>query len=360
MEEVGCSQRRLLKYAQKLGANQNSTSQAANQIAFEFDLKSTSNSSTTETTSSSVMDYLQKHYLTADKPKKSKKRKREGGTTIIDDDDTLSLRTKKTTQYDGDGPIIVGEVTATKKKGRWKKVGSAADAEEKAADAIIEAAARERAAEAAAEDDAPVIEDIDEPDTEALVGLRTGEEVTAHLKKKAALERKKFEEEAAAGVGGKGETVYRDATGRRIDVEMKKAEARRKAEEEAKRKKEEAEAARGDVQRAMKETQRERLKDAKSMTVARYKDDVEMNEELKQTERWNDPATAFITKKMKGKSVTGRPLYQGSFEQNRYGIRPGHRWDGVDRGNGFEKKWWDARNRKRDRQNLEYAWEMDE
>lgn len=306
------------------------------------------------------MEYLQKHYLTADKPKKSKKRKREGGTTIIDDDDTLSLRTKRNTQYDGDGPIIVGEVTAAKKKGGWKAIGSTSDAEKQAADAVIEAAAKERAAEAAADDDAPVIEGMDEPDTSALVGLRTGEEVTAHLKKKAAMERKKFEEEAATGAGGKGETVYRDATGRRIDVEMKKAEARRKAEEEAKRKKDEAEAAKGDVQRAMKEAQRERLKDAKSMTVARYKDDVEMNEELKQAGRWNDPAAGFLEKKKKGKSVTGRPLYQGSFEQNRYGIRPGHRWDGVDRGNGFERKWWDARNRKRDHQNLEYAWEMDE
>jgi pre-mRNA-splicing factor CWC26 len=85
-----------------------------------------------------------------------------------------------------------------------------------------------------------------------------------------------------------------------------------------------------------------------------------MNEELKEQDRWNDPAAQFVTKKKKGKSVTGKPLYQGSFPPNRYGIRPGYRWDGVDRGNGFEKQWFAARNKKKDREDLEYAWQMDE
>lgn len=102
------------------------------------------------------------------------------------------------------------------------------------------------------------------------------------------------------------------------------------------------------------------------MTLARYADDVEMNDELKERERWNDPAAGFLeetTKKKVGKkSVSGKPLYAGSVvaPPNRFGIRPGYRWDGVDRGNGFEAKYFAAMNRRRNLKELDYAWQMDE
>ncbi|KAL4900871.1 hypothetical protein BDW74DRAFT_161240, partial [Aspergillus multicolor] len=116
----------------------------------------------------------------------------------------------------------------------------------------------------------------------------------------------------------------------------------------------------GDVQRAEREERRAALEEARVMPLARRADDEDLNEELRAQSRWNDPAAQFLTKGSGGaKSRTGKPLYQGAFQPNRYGIRPGHRWDGVDRSNGFEKEWFAARNKKGRMEALEYEWQMD-
>lgn len=67
-----------------------------------------------------------------------------------------------------------------------------------------------------------------------------------------------------------------------------------------------------------------------------------------------DPMAAFLNTKPKtAKSkttVTGKPQYTGpSPHPNRFQIPPGHRWDGVDRSNGFELRLMRTRNLKIDR-----------
>ena len=190
--------------------------------------------------------------------------------------------------------------------------------------------------------------------------MQSASSVTAQLKNAQEAERQRFLSDSAAHSGKGQETVFRDASGRRIDIGMKRAEARNKAEVEAAKAAAKIEAQKGDVQLANAQKSKEQLREAKFLTVARYADDEELNNELKGRERWDDPGAQFISKKEGGKSVSGKPLYKGPAMPNRYGIRPGHRWDGVDRGNGFEKEYFAARNRRRNLKELDYAWQMDE
>jgi pre-mRNA-splicing factor CWC26 len=203
----------------------------------------------------------------------------------------------------------------------------------------------------------------------AMAGLQSAGQVTEALKRKEKAERKAMQDAGLDPTGKAQETIYRDASGRIINVAMKRAELRAKAEEEERKMQEELESRKGDVQRREKEERMQALKDVKVQGVARHADDQTMNDELKERQRWNDPmaqllaskkATGKTTSGKSGKSKSSRPTYQGAAEPNRYGIRPGWRWDGVDRSNGFEKKWFAARNAAKDRRDLEYAWQMDE
>ncbi len=343
-------------------------------------------------TTMSLADYLSKNYLNADpKPeKKSKKRKRKNGASsglVVADDDTLGWERNSMGNADDDGPLtgerdaefsvyifctltdlksIVNANSAEFRKARknaWQTMGAPtpSSSDQAAADAILTSAAAESTARAVADDDAPTIdESAMKMESGAHAGLQTADQVTAQLMRKKAEERRRFLEDGEAHTGRGKETIYRDASGRIINVQMKRAEARKKAEEEAAKAAAELEAQKGHVQRVEKAKRKEKLEEAKFMPVARYADDAELNEELKERERWNDPAAEFLEKKKAGKSVSGKPLYKGPAAPNRYGIRPGHRWDGVDRGIGFEKEYFAARNRKENLKNLDYAWQMDE
>ncbi|KAJ5600891.1 hypothetical protein N7450_001958 [Penicillium hetheringtonii] len=314
----------------------------------------------------SLADYLAKNYLNADpateRPKKKRKKTKANDDAsnglIIADDDPPDLRNMTTSagQDDEYGPSI----DTSAKSAEFRP----------AADAILASAAAERTAREGGEDEeAPLVEEEQEDDggpkmeSGARGGLQTAAQTAAMVKaqeKKKKAEMAKYQDPTAADATSQ-ETIYRDASGRIINVAMKRAEARRAEEEKKKKEQEEREAAMGDVQRKQRETRKKELEEIKSMPVARTIDDEVLNDDLRSRERWNDPAAGFLTQKAApGASVTGRPLYRGSFQPNRYGIRPGHRWDGVDRANGFEKEWFASRNKRNRMEALEYQWQMDE
>jgi pre-mRNA-splicing factor CWC26 len=349
--------------------------------------------------------YLAAHYLSANtKPpsssssSKKRKRKRKPATSntglLITDDDETGWgpgATRKDDADDDDTPMaIAGTSTDFRraKKSAWKPLGggggptpnkndTSAAAE---ADAIIASAAAESAAAAAAE----AADDLLPPTTTtqiplmssgAQAGLQSAAALTAQLRVRQQLEREELAQLQAAAATPDTEPqeiILRDATGRRVDASMRRAEARRAAAAAEKAEVAREQLQRGEVQIAQAKERRERLEEAAVMPLARGADDEAMNRELRERERWNDPMAEFLTGPAQesgvaagaaGKRSKGggrRPVYKGASAPNRYGIRPGYRWDGVDRGNGFEAERFKAINRRERNKGLEYTWQMDE
>ncbi|KAG6849782.1 hypothetical protein H0H93_005168 [Arthromyces matolae] len=198
-----------------------------------------------------------------------------------------------------------------------------------------------------AEDEKPVVVE----ESKGFVGgLMTASQLQKAMGKKDATPIITAEEIAQAQ-----ETVYRDASGKKIDTKAARAEAARLKREREEKEAQKMEWGKGLVQREEKERERLQLEKQRGKTFARHADDTDLNEEQRAKELWNDPAAAFLTKsKAKGPR---RPEYNGPPPPpNRFGIKPGYRWDGVDRGNGFEKKMFQSRNDKKRRGLESYQW----
>ncbi|XP_053668839.1 BUD13 homolog [Anopheles marshallii] len=191
--------------------------------------------------------------------------------------------------------------------------------------------------------------------TKTLDGKRAGLQDAASLReeneKHRARERAALMQMSDDVSGRYADTVVRDKSGRRRDVEKELREelTKRKHEEEKKKiytrwgkgvKQEE------DYNAKLQEAAREMEK-----PLARYADDKDLDEYLKQQERDGDPMLEYLRNKQKEENrragIPEKPIYQGTFPDNRFGLRPGYRWDGVDRSNGFEKRWFESTSKKK-------------
>jgi pre-mRNA-splicing factor CWC26 len=130
-------------------------------------------------------------------------------------------------------------------------------------------------------------------------GLLTKAQIASTLPSAKKAEKKMTKEEEAAAQ----ETVYRDASGRKIDMKAEKAEAARKKREREEKEARKMEWGKGVVQRDEAEEARKRLERMKTTGFARTVDDKELNEDQKGVERWNDPAAQFLTVSLERKFV---------------------------------------------------------
>ncbi|NXI34863.1 BUD13 protein, partial [Galbula dea] len=159
------------------------------------------------------------------------------------------------------------------------------------------------------------------------------------------------------------QTVFRDKSGRRRDLALERLEQRQKAEAEAER---DAQYAKWGKGLAQERQQQQNVEDAiKEMQkpLARYIDDQDLDRMLREQEREGDPMAEFIRKRKakENKEKKEKPRYKGPAPPlNRFNIWPGHRWDGVDRSNGFEQQRFARVANKKAVQELAYKWSVED
>lgn len=201
-------------------------------------------------------------------------------------------------------------------------------------------------------------------------GLKTGAEFRAELEAQKDAKAHAWGEGAKdAGVTGQhAETVVRDRRGRKLEMlsEFLNQEAYKEGKA-AKEAKEEYEWGRGKVQKEKDEDHRRELEDIKNAPFARYESDLKLERARKEEIRADDPMAAYMLQKQRdalaqeatrsGKVL--KPEYKGPPPKpNRFNVRPGYRWDGIDRGNGFEARWFKRQSELVTKHERDRAWGM--
>ena len=166
--------------------------------------------------------------------------------------------------------------------------------------------------------------------------------------------KKKINSIESIGIKLKQQTVFRDEMGRKVDKSETK-EAKKKTLEKLNYN-ELKQWAMGFIQKEEQKKQKEEFNKRKDEPLTRYSVDQDVDDEMKKKQRFGDPMKEFLFSKNSKKDhlyfvddktkMRGFYLPKSKFAGsiNRFGIEPGYRWDGVDRSTGFEKRYLEAQN----------------
>ncbi|KQK19964.1 BUD13 homolog [Brachypodium distachyon] len=206
-------------------------------------------------------------------------------------------------------------------------------------------------------------------------GLMSAEEVKEDIRKLKEDEKHKFLAQDPSFTGKGAKTVFRDKEGKRINQEdIQKAKGDEKPKEKH------IEWGKGLVQKRAAEARVQDLEAEKSKPFARTRDDPELDSMLKNRLRWGDPMAHLVKRKdtdlllddlgddekMKEsgfivpQNVPSHSWLKRGVDPppNRYGIKPGRHWDGVDRSNGYEKGMYMLKNEKQAMEQEAYLWSV--
>jgi pre-mRNA-splicing factor CWC26 len=250
-------------------------------------------------TMSDLKSYLAEKYMSGPKadailarvgPQKKKRRKvttstlSAGGAVIRDDDATWGVEEKD------EADDLAEAVVASDRGFKKRKV---APKDEGSGWMTLQEGIKKEETPPPAADEQPVI--VDDPAQAPFIGgLVKASQLKKVLPSKADAQTTATAEEIARAQ----ETVYRDASGRKIDTKAARAEAARLKREREEKEAQKMEWGKGLVQKEEQEKRKLELQKQQGKAFRRA-DDADLNEEQKTKELWNDPAAAFLTVSLK-------------------------------------------------------------